>query len=76
MGLSYGTSDLKLADDEQASQATNDLLKRNSSGVLGAYCSLTKSVTLVGEFVHTKAEAWNGNSAKENDYVLGGNLFF
>ena len=76
VGLSYGISELKLADDEQAGQATNDLVKRNSSGVLGVYYSLTKSVTLVGEFVHTKAEAWNGNSAKENDYVLGGILFF
>ncbi len=76
VGLSYGISDLKLANDEQAGQATNDLLKRNSSGVIGVYYSLTKSVTLVGEFVHTKAEAWNGNSAKENDYVLGGILFF
>ena len=76
LGLSYGISDLKLADDEQAFQATSDLLKRNASGVFGAYYSLTKSVTLVGEYIYTKSDAWNGNSAKERDFALGGILFF
>lgn len=76
VGLSYGLSELKLADDERAFQASSDLLKRNSSGVLGLYYSLTKSVTLVGEFIDTKAEAWNGNSATEKDFALGGILFF
>jgi predicted porin len=76
VGLSYGISDLKLANDERAGQATNDLLKSNSSGVAGVYYSLTKSVTLVGEFIDTKAKAWNGNSAKETDFALGGILFF
>jgi predicted porin len=76
VGLSYGISDLKLADDERAGQATSDLLKRNKSFVLGVYYSLTKSITLVGEFVDTKAEAWNGNSATQKDVALGGILFF
>ena len=76
VGLSYGISDLKLADDERAGQATNNLVKRNKSGVLGFYYSLTKSVTLVGEFVNTKAEAWSGNSATQKDVALGGILFF
>jgi predicted porin len=76
VGLSYGLSELKLADDERATQNVNNLLKRNSSGVLGLYYSLTKSITLVGEAMDTKAEAWNGNSATEKDYALGGILFF
>ena len=76
LGLSYGLSELKLADDERPTQNVNNLVKRNSSGVLGLYYSLTKSITLVGEYIDTKAEAWNGNSATEKDYALGGILFF
>lgn len=76
LGLSYGLSELKLADDERATQNVNNLVKRNSSGVLGLYYSLTKSITLVGEYIDTKAEAWNGNSATEKDYAIGGILFF
>ncbi|HEV7614569.1 MAG TPA: hypothetical protein VGO37_22005 [Steroidobacteraceae bacterium] len=83
-GLSYGISDLKLADDEKAFQNASCafvttpgcLLKRNRSAVLGVYYSLTKSITLVGEYIDTKAEAWNGNSAKQKDIALGGILFF
>jgi len=75
VGVSYGISNLKLASDEVA-DSTNELLKRNSSVVGGLYYSLTKSVTLVGEFMNTKAKAWNGNSAKENTYAVGGILFF
>ena len=51
IGLSYGISDLKLAGDETSTG--NDLVKRNESGVVGVYYSLTKSVTLVGEFIET-----------------------
>ncbi|HEX3914109.1 MAG TPA: hypothetical protein VHW71_11410 [Steroidobacteraceae bacterium] len=76
VGLSYGLSELKLADDERATENANDLVKRNSSGVLGVYYSLTKSITLVGEYIDTKAEAWNGNSATEKDLAIGGILFF
>jgi predicted porin len=80
LGLSYGISQLKLASDEQALQPSgvyaSDLVHRNESGVFGAYYSLTKSLTLVGEFIHTEAQAWNGNVALENDIALGGILFF
>jgi predicted porin len=75
LGLSYGISDLKLADDEVAT-AGNNLVKRNESGVFGVYYSLTKSVSLVGEFVATKAEAWSGESNKQTDIVIGGIVFF
>jgi predicted porin len=75
IGLSYGISDLKQSNDERALPATN-LLKSNSSGVFGLYYSLTKSVNLVGEFIDSKAKAWNGNSATEKDFALGGIFFF
>ena len=76
LGLSYGISELKLADNGEAPQDVNALVKRNASAVAGVYYSLTKSITLVGEYIHTKSDAWNGNSAKENDIALGGILFF
>jgi predicted porin len=75
-GLSYGISDLKLADDERPFENTSTLLKRNKSFVGGVYYSLTKSITLVGEYIDTKADAWNGNSATQKDFALGGILFF
>ena len=76
IGASYGESRLKLASDERAFASTSDLLKRNSSGVGGLYYSLTKNVTLVGEYIDTKARAWNGNSAEETTYAIGGIVFF
>jgi predicted porin len=75
LGLSYGISELKQAADEEDVPPTN-LLKRNSSVVGGVYYSLTKSVTLVGEFIDTKSQAWDSNSATEKDFALGGILFF
>jgi predicted porin len=76
LGASYGESRLKLASDEKAFASSSDLLKRNSSGVGGIYYSLTKNVTLVGEYIDTKARAWNGNSAEETTYAIGGIVFF
>lgn len=81
LGLSYGVSELKLASDEQGISLTtgtyaSDLVHRNESGVFGVYYSLTKSLTLVGEYIHSEAQAWNGNVAIENDVALGGILFF
>jgi hypothetical protein len=76
LGASYGFSALRVASDEEPFQGESDLLKKNSSGVFGAYYSLTKSLTLVGEFIDSKAQAWNGNSATEKDVAVGGILFF
>lgn len=87
IGLSYGVSELKLASDEQTYQINgvtgqstgvyaSDLVHRNESGVFGLYYSLTKSLTLVGEYIHSESQAWNGNEALENDVALGGILFF
>jgi predicted porin len=80
-GLSYGESDLKLANGEI--QVGNNLVKRNASAVAGVYYSLTKSITLVGELVDSKSTAWGStvvgstaNSATEKDLAIGGILFF
>jgi len=54
----------------------SDLVHRNESGVFGVYYSLTKSLTLVGEYIHSESQAWNKNEATENDIALGGILFF
>jgi predicted porin len=81
VGVSYGISELHLADDERAfgyltNAPVSNLLRRNSSGVVGLYYSLTKSLTLVGEGIVSKSQAWNGNSAEEKDIAVGGILFF
>jgi predicted porin len=74
LGVSYGISQLKQATDDAAT--VPDLLKSNSSVVGGVYYSLSKNVTLVGEYINTKSKAFSGNSATENDYAIGGILFF
>jgi predicted porin len=77
LGVSYGESRLSLTSSENALGAGNsDLVKRNSSGVFGVYFSLTKSITLLGEYIDTKAKAFNGNSASETTYAIGGIIFF
>jgi predicted porin len=75
-GLSYGESRLSLADDEKLLKYSTDLLKQNDSTVAGIYYSLTKNVTLVGEYINTEAKAWNGNKASEDTYAIGGIIFF
>lgn len=75
-GLSYGESRLKLTAEESNSAAARALAAKNKSGVLGVYHSLTPSLTLVGELLETKANAFNGNSNKESSVVLGAILFF
>jgi predicted porin len=73
IGLSYGVSDLKMA---RGDLLADNLLRRNESGVLGLYYSLTKSLTLVGEFIDSKSTAHSGNEATEKDVAVGGILFF
>jgi len=80
IGVSGGISQLKLASDEQAVAPSgiylSDLVHKNESVVGGLYYSLTKSMTLVGEFSDTEAKAWNNNEAHEKDVIVGGILFF
>jgi porin-like protein len=87
VGASWGISQLKLASDENVfipnpltglstGVYASDLVHWNESGVFGVYYSLTKSLTLVGEFIDTESRAWNANEAHEKDIALGGILFF
>jgi predicted porin len=75
VGLSYGISKLDQSNNEELLPGT-ELVKSNASGVVGLYYSLTKSMTLVGEFIDTKSKAYNGNEATEKDIAVGGIIFF
>ncbi len=72
LGVSYGRSSLDLADRE----VNPTLVRRNSSIVGQGRYSLTSWVTLVGEYIHTKAKAHGGNEASSDALALGAILFF
>ena len=82
IGGSYGESRLRQASDEKLTinpppaYAVPNLLDNNKSWIGGVYFDLTKSITLVGEYIDTTAKAHNGFKANENTYVIGGILFF
>ena len=75
IGGSCGESSLDYANaaDRLANPA---LLDRNSSYVGQLRYGLTSCVTLIGEYIRTKAEAHNGNEAESDTIALGGTLFF
>lgn len=75
IGGSYGESSLNYANaaDELANPT---LVDTNSSWVGQVRYGLTSWVTLIGEYVHAKAEAHNGNQAESDAIALGGILFF
>lgn len=74
-GGSYGESNLSYANSVDA-RANPTLLSKNSSWVGQARYGLTGWVTLIGEYVHTKAEAHNGNVAASNTAAVGAIMFF
>ncbi|GGZ05302.1 hypothetical protein GCM10011614_20300 [Novosphingobium colocasiae] len=75
VGGSYGESSLKYANAADAA-ANPDLVKVNSSYVGQLRYNLTSWVTLIGEYVHSKAKAHSGNQASSDAMALGGILFF
>ena len=75
VGGSYGESALHYANAADAI-ANPNLLDTNSSYVGQVRYSLTSWVTLIGEYVHSKAEAHSGNEASSDAMALGGILFF
>lgn len=75
VGGSYGESSLDFANAADA-LANPDLVKTNSSYVGQLRYSLTSWVTLIGEYVHSKAEAHSGNQASSDALAMGGILFF
>jgi len=75
VGGSYGESHLDYANATDAI-ANPDLLDVNSSYVGQVRYGLTSWVTLIGEYVHSKARAHSGNKASSDTLALGGILFF
>lgn len=75
VGGSYGQSSLHYANAADAI-ANPNLLDTNSSYVGQVRYNLTSWVTLIGEYIHSKAEAHSGNEASSDAMALGGILFF
>lgn len=75
VGGSYGESRLDYANAADA-LANPTLVDTNSSYVAHARYGLTSWVTLIGEYIHTKSEAHNGNQAEADTVALGAILFF
>jgi predicted porin len=72
LGLNYGESNLDLATGE----AVSNLVEKNQKYTLGAYYSLTKNLTLLGEFTDTNAQAHNGVENDSSNFNLGAYLSF
>jgi hypothetical protein len=75
VGGSYGESSLHYANAADA-LANPNLVDTNSSYVGQVRYSLTSWVTLLGEYIHSKAKAHSGNEASSDAMALGGILFF
>jgi predicted porin len=73
--VSFGMSRLKWASGENATTAPG-LVFTNKSGIAAVYYSLTKALTLVGEFALTKSTDQVGNANTENSISAGAILFF
>jgi predicted porin len=72
VGLNYGESKLDLASGE-----TNPtLVAKNKKFTGGLYFSLTKNLTLLGEFSNVKSDAQNGGSNSANTVNVGAFLGF
>ena len=74
-GISYGISRLRLGSGE--SEATNpSLLFRNRMLTAQLQYSLTKALSLVGEYSYIKSDDQVGNKNMQGAYSLGAILFF
>ena len=72
LGVNYGESNLDLASGE----AVSDLVESNKKYTVGAYYSLTKNLTLLGEFTDTQAKAHNGVDNNSSNFNLGAYFSF
>ena len=75
LGGSYGESSLDYANAADA-LANPTLVDKNSSYVGQARYGLTSWVTMIGEYIHTKSRAHNGNEASADTLAAGAILFF
>jgi predicted porin len=71
-GVNYGQSNLDLASGE----APSDLVETNEKFTLGVYHSLTKNLTLLGEFSDVQSEAHNGTENDGSNFNVGAYLSF
>jgi hypothetical protein len=75
LGGSYGESNLDYANSADA-LANPTLVSKNGSWVGQLRYGLNGWVTLLGEYVHTRSEAHNGNEASSDAIAAGAILFF
>jgi predicted porin len=81
VGYSYGQSELKLAGNERLyangfDSRNPNMIRYNTSNVIGVYYALTKSLNLVGEWINTESKNQNGDKYNDNAFALGAILFF
>lgn len=72
LGVNYGTSRLNLAPGE----ASSTLVRSNSKITGGAYYSLTKNLTLVGEVTNVTAKSHAGGKNEALNFNIGTFLSF
>lgn len=75
LGGSYGQSKLNCTGGD-AGATCNSLLDTNTSGIVSLYYSLTKSITLVAEYIDTESKNHAGEKNTQNTLALGGIIFF
>ena len=75
LGVNYGVSQLDYANAADA-LAIPDLLDKNSKVTGGAYYSLTKNLTVLGEVSAVKTQAHNGNENQSTNGNIGAFLSF
>ena len=74
-GVNYGVSQLDFANGADQLALPN-LLKRNSKVTGGVYYSLTKNLTVLGEYSSAQTQAHNGDENKSNSFNIGAFLAF
>ena len=72
LGINYGESNLDVASGE----ARSNLVESNQKYTLGVYHSLTKNLTLLGEFSDVKSEGHNGTENDGSNFNVGAYLSF
>jgi predicted porin len=76
LGVNYGDSRLDAANTADRLAAGGYLIRSNRKATGGVYYSLTKNLTLLGEFSNTRSEAQNGDSDKANTFNIGAFIGF
>lgn len=75
LGVNYGVSNLDFASAIDSASVPN-LLRKNSKFTEGAYYSLTKNLTLLGEVSEVKTQAHDGGENKSTNLNVGAFISF